>query len=825
MKCSHCHLEYEQSALFKKVINGKEEYFCCRGCEGVFTLLLECNLSDFYERIGETKLTPPKEISDDLAKFDSEAYAKKYIKILGNKNALKISQHSQGNDSSNNDSPQNIPQPDICEVSLIIERIHCIACVWLNQKILNAMSGIIKVDINFTNNKAKIVFDRAQIRLSEIIEKIRAIGYDAQGYDPEMLENINAKERKSYYTRMIVGVFCTMNIMWIAVAQYSGYFLGMESEVKDILNLAGFALSTPTLFYSGFIFFRSGYFGLKNGFINMDLLVAVGSTLTYLYSIYAALSRSGETYFESVTMIITFVLIGKFLEVLTKKSAGDSIDKLNLSVPSIVNVVSNGETRAISPQEVKIGDIILVRSGEKIAIDGILLSQSAIIDSSMLTGESALESKSQNAPLISGSINLENTIYYRATRLFEDSTLNNIINLIQDSLSKKPHIETKANAISYHFSAFVLFCAVATFGFWAWKSGGFEKAMIVSVSVVIIACPCALALATPIATIIGITEAYKRKLLFKEARFLESFAKSDTIIFDKTGTLTHGKPKVVCEVQMREYDRRILCAFAKLNTHPISSGIAEYLGAESSTELANPISNFKQITQKGIIAKCGDLELLGGNKSFLVESGVMINECENDSHTKFYYAVNKQLVAIFDLEDTLKDNAKEVVSAFQSANFRVAILSGDRFAVVESIAKSLNIAEFYAQQCPIDKSAFIDKLHEQGRKIVMVGDGINDAIALNKSDIAISMGAGSDIAIESSDIVLLDDSLVSLERAHKIARKTYATIKQNIKISIIYNLLTIPLAMMGFIIPLFAALSMSFSSILVVLNSLRIKQK
>lgn len=812
-KCSHCHLEYEQSALFKKVINGKEEYFCCRGCEGVFTLLLECNLSDFYNKIGQTTLTPPKTISDDLAKFDSEAYAKKYIKILGNKNAPKISQDSQ------------TTTPDICEVSLIIENIHCIACVWLNQKILNAMSGIIKVDINFTNNKAKIVFDRAQIPLSAIIAKIRSIGYDAQGYDPEMLENINAKERKSYYTRMIVGVFCTMNIMWIAVAQYSGYFLGMEREVKDILNLAGFALSTPTLFYSGFIFFRSGYFGLKNGFINMDLLVAVGSTLTYLYSIYASLSRSGETYFESVTMIITFVLIGKFLEILTKKSAGDSIDKLNLSVPSIVNIVANGETRAISPQEVQIGDIIMVRSGEKIAIDGVLLSQSAIIDSSMLTGESTLESKGKNAPLISGSINLENTIYYRATRLFEDSTLNNIINLIQDSLSKKPHIETKANAISYHFSAFVLLCAVATFGFWAWKSGDFEKAMIVAVSVVIIACPCALALATPIATIIGITEAYKRKLLFKEARFLESFAKSDTIIFDKTGTLTHGKPKVIRESQMRKYDRRILCAFAKLNTHPISGGIAEYLGAESSTDLANPISDFKQIPQKGIIAKCGDLELLGGNKSFLVDFGVAINERENDSHTKFYYAVNKQLVAIFDLEDTLKDNAKEVVSAFQRANFRVAILSGDRFAVVESIAKSLNIAEFYAQQSPIDKSAFIDKLHAQGRKIVMVGDGINDAIALNKSNIAISMGAGSDIAIESSDIVLLDDSLASLERAHKIALKTYATIKQNIKISIIYNLLTIPLAMMGFIIPLFAALSMSFSSILVVLNSMRIRQQ
>ena len=913
--CSHCHLSYDESALFKKVINGKEEYFCCRGCEGVFTLLGEYNLGDFYNKIGATTLSPPKEpsaINDDLAKFDSESYAKKYIKILGRKDSIDSRKNPRDSIDSHRDSKQDSressrknPQdsidsrknqqdsrksknaPELCEVSLIIEGIHCIACVWLNQKILNATSGIISADINFTNNKAKIIFDRNQIHLSAIIAKIRSIGYDAQGYDPKMLENINAKERKSYYTRMIVGIFCTMNIMWIAVAQYSGYFLGMERDIKDILNLAGFALATPTLFFSGFIFFRSGYFGLKNGFINMDLLVATGSTLTYLYSIYAAISRSGETYFESVTMIITFVLIGKFLEITTKKSAGDSIDRLNLSVPTIVSVCESADfersaLKTISPEEVQIGDIIQVKPGEKIAIDGVLLSQNATIDSSMLTGESALESKVQNDALISGSINLERTIFYRATRIFEDSTLNNIINLIQDSITKKPLIETKANAISYHFSAFVLLCACATFAFWAWQSGSFEKAMIVAVSVIIIACPCALALATPIATIIGITEAYKRKLLFKEARFLESFAKSDCIVFDKTGTLTFGKPKVVREVKLRKYNARILRDFVLLNTHPISKGIAELLGefnaksSESSTdsresksnfvdlgrESKSAITDFKQISQKGISAKCGDLELLGGSENFMRECGVRFADLDShesksdfadldshesksdfadlDSHesksdlldsrqssadlSKFYYAINGKLVATFDLQDRLKKGAKEVVATFQKAGFRIVILSGDRFSVVKSIADSLNIAEFYAEQSPIDKSAFIDKLRATGRKVVMIGDGINDAIALNKSDIAISMGAGSDVAIESSDIVLLDDSLQSLLLAHKIALRTYATIKQNIKISIIYNLLTIPLAMAGLVIPLFAAVSMSFSSILVVLNSLRIRR-
>lgn len=797
--CSHCHLEYSEDLLAKKVINGKEEYFCCKGCEGIFRILSESNLSDFYNKIGDVRLSPPKENANDLAKFDSEVFAKKYIKIL-------------------------TPNDTICEVSLIIENIHCIACVWLNQKILHQTYGILQADINYTNNKAKIIFDTNKIALSEIIEKIRSIGYNAEAYDPKILENINAKERKNYYTRMIVGIFCTMNIMWIAVAQYSGYFLGMEKDIKDILNFAGFCLSTPTLFYSGFIFFRSGYFGLKNGFINMDLLVSTGATLTYIYSIYASLSRSGETYFESVAMIITFVLIGKFLEITTKKSAGDSIDKLNLSIPTVINILQGDKIQSITPQEARIGDIILVKPGEKIVLDGILLSNTAIIDSSMLTGESLPETKKQNDAIISGSINLTQSITYKATKCFEDSTFNNIINLIQDSLHKKPHIQTKANAISYHFSAFVLLCAIATFIFWSIKDGDFEKAMIIAVSVIIIACPCALALATPIATIIGITEAYKRKILFKEARFLESFAKGEVMVFDKTGTLTFGKPKVINEVTINVYDKAILQSFISLNNHPVSNGILEYLQSQNLQNTAKSnISDFKQITQKGIIAKIGNDVLLGGSKDFLVESGVKIDDFKDDENLKFYYAINNTLVAIFSLQDKPKDNAKHIISSFQKAGFRVVILSGDRKKVVESIAKSLNIDEFYYAQSPIGKSDFIDALHKKQLKTIMIGDGINDAVALNKSDIAISMGKGSDIAIESSDIILLDDRLESLLLSYKISQKTYATIKQNIKISIVYNMLTIPLAMAGFIIPLFAAMSMSFSSILVILNSLRIK--
>ncbi|RDU62623.1 heavy metal translocating P-type ATPase [Helicobacter sp. MIT 14-3879] len=791
--CSHCHLEYDEKNIFEKKINGISEYFCCRGCESVFRILQDANLKGFYEKLGDNTLSPPKEYKNDLAKFDTESFENKYIKKL----------------------------PTYSEISLIIEGIHCIACVWLNQKILNNTKGIISVDINYTNNKAKILYEPNKLSPSKIIEKVRSIGYDAQAYDPKIIEDINTKERKDYYTRMIIGIFCSMNIMWIAVAQYSGYFLGMEISIKDILNFASFMLTTPTLFYSGWIFFKSGYSGLKHGFINMDLLVSFGSTLTYIYSIYASITHSGETYFESVTMIITFILIGKFLEVRSRKNAGDSIDKLYASIPSHINIIKNNKILSISPQEVEIGDIIEVKPGEKIIIDGILLDKIALLDSSMLTGESEFVKKDFNDILFSGSINIEYTIHYKATKKFEDSTMSNIINLIQDSINKKPNIESKANAVSYHFSAFVLMIAIITFILWAFFSGSGEKAMIVAVSVIIIACPCALALATPIATIVGISEAYKNRILFKEAKFLETMAKSDTIVFDKTGTLTFGEPKVVNIEILEQFNKDILYSFVRLNDHPISNAISEYFKDSNILEL----NNFKQINQKGIQAKYKDSILLGGSRDFIKECGVNIDFKENDSYMKFYFVIDNKLIAIFSMQDKLKDDAKYVISYFLNNHFRVVILSGDRLEVVKDIAKELGVSEYYAKQSPLDKSNFIDKLHKNGHKCIMVGDGINDAIALNKSNIAISMGKGSDIAIESSDVVLLDDSLKSLLLSYKLAKKTYQTIKQNIKISIIYNLLTIPLASFGFIIPLFAALSMSFSSLIVCLNSLRIKRK
>lgn len=349
--CDHCHLEFDEKVLLKTKIGKEEKYFCCKGCEGVYKLLNSEGLEDFYSKLGNNTLEPATQIleNESLDSFDSAPFFERYVSVKEN----------------------------LCEISLILEKIHCIACVWLNEKILAKTNGIIKVNLNYTNNKATILYNPKAIKISQIIQTIRQIGYDAHAYDPRLQEAYANKEKRDYYIKMVVGIFCVMNIMWIAVAQYAGYFSGISNEMRNILNFAGFALSTPVLFFSGIIFWRGAWAALKFRTPNMDLLVISGASLAYLYSIYASF-KGGETYFESVAMIITFVLIGKFLEVRGKKSAVDNLDKLNAQMPLSVRVLQtpqNSEsqiTRDSNPtqdfqeiaiESVRVGDIVQVRPG------------------------------------------------------------------------------------------------------------------------------------------------------------------------------------------------------------------------------------------------------------------------------------------------------------------------------------------------------------------------------------------------------------------------------------------------------------------------------
>ena len=798
--CTHCHLEFKESVLIKEEEQEDSveqiviRYFCCKGCQGIYHLLSDEGLESFYEKVGNTTLTPPTNQYEDSSNFDARAFYDKFVKV--NKDGFN-------------------------QVSLIIEGIHCSACVWLNEKALHKMDGVIEANINFTSNKATIVWTEELLKLSDIINMIRAIGYNAFAYDTSLQEAHANAQRREYYQRIIVAIFFSMNIMMIAVAQYSGYFTGITQEMKTIFNIAEGILSTPVLLYSGWIFFRGAYYGVKNKVVNMDILVATGASLTYLYSIYITIFELGEAYFDSVAMIITFVLVGKFLEVLSKKSAADTLDLIAKQIPSEVNILQDGKIVACKLGNVGIGDIVVVSSGEKVLLDGKIIEGEGSFDESNLTGESEPIYKSIGDKVVSGTVSIDADIHFQATKDFEHSTLSSLVSLLESAINKKPRIEQLANKLSEYFSSIILGLSLVTFIVWWLWPHSFDVAFMVGISVIVIACPCALALATPVATLVGLSLGAKRGILFKEAAQLETMAKVDTIVLDKTGTITVGKPEVINETIYKDFDKVTLYSLVKRSNHPVAKGIAQYLKHDAMDEYI--LDEYTQVPASGITAKHNEHILLGGNVKLIVENGLVSNYVSDN--TLFYFAVDGEVVAIYELRDTIKDNAKTIVENFKNRNIDVIMLTGDNKDIASIIASEVGITNFLSEQTPEDKSNFIEKLHEENKTVVMVGDGVNDILALANADIGIVMGNGSDIAVDVSDVVLLNDSLKSLEDAFKISRTTYGLIKQNLGISLLYNAITIPLAMLGYVIPLVAAISMSLSSLLVVGNSMRIRYK
>ena len=794
--CTHCNLTFDESVMITEEHPDKRLYFCCKGCQGVYHLLEAEGLDSFYDKLGDTKLHPAVTQSEDLEKFDLEGFKNKYIKET---------------------------EEGLYEINLIIEGIHCSACVWLNEKVLHKTPGVIEATINYTNNKAKVVWDPDEIRLSKIIETIRSIGYNAYPYDPALQEERANKTKKEYYSRILVAVFGSMNIMWIAIAQYAGYFSGIEQRFKDILNVAEFILATPVLFYSGWVFFRGAYYGYKNRIVNMDTLVASGALLAYIYSIYAMITQRGEVYFDSVAMIITFVLVGKYLEVLSKKHAVDTLDTIMGNTPTEVTVIQGDEKSLVSVENVVLGDIIELKPGEKVVIDGVVTFGEGSFDESSLTGENEAVLKKRDDTVLSGSICLDSVIRYEATKDVSSSLLHSIVSLLEESITKKPRIERLADTISGYFSTVILLIAMLTFGVWWYFGGSFEHALIVGISVIVIACPCALGLATPMATLVGISLAAKRNILFKEAGFLETMAKSDLLALDKTGTITEGRPSVVTHTAYSDYDPTWLFALVNTSDHPISKGIGNYLLQEHSDGFPPlPLEAIKTIQAKGIKAEHEDHTLLGGNALFMEEHHIVYEDTPSE-HTLFYFAIDGKLVARFELSDTVRQGAKETIDAIRKLGIRVVMLTGDHEKSALRIAKEVGIDEVHARLLPQEKAARIDRFHEEGHIVVMAGDGINDTVALARSDIAIAMGGGADVAISVSDVVLMNEEPQSIYEAYRISRRTYRAVKENLGFSLLYNLIAVPLAVLGHVTPLVAALSMSLSSLIVVGNSMRIK--
>ncbi|OOQ36615.1 heavy metal translocating P-type ATPase [Helicobacter pylori] len=787
MKCSHCQLEFKESELFKETINHKELYFCCTGCARVYALLLDLNLESFYDKLNDSTLAP--------------------VTPQDSMNALELEQALEENNKSD------------FILNLLLEKTHCNACLWLNQKVLERLKGVKKVSVNFTTHHLQIVFDKS-LNPKEIIQKIESLGYGAKIYNAKNYALKAQKEQRSYLLTLSVGFFATMNLMFIAIAKYASYGgasygganygAGMDKLMQRNLDLVSLFLSLLVLVVVGRFFIKGAFYGLKNGVLGMDLSVSFGALSAFVYSIYAMLV-SQETYFEASSTILTLVFGSKFLELKARLFANEKCLALESHEIHSVIVVEKDKQIEKHPKDVAIGSVVWVPSGAKIALDGVLLNH-ASVDASLISGEFKPLELGVNDPILGGYVNVGVPFSYQVGATFQNSRLSGLLETLKKSFLEKPLIESSANKIADIFSKAVLLLAFVSFLLWQFGLGGnFEKALMVCISVLVISCPCAFALATPIALVIGV---FKNPLIvFKEALFLETLAKVKKIFIDKTGTLTQKEVLLKEKIIYKEFDGRLLKSLLKTREHLAHSAILKTLdGDEVDLEKIEFFAH-------GLKANYQNETLLVGSLKFLKSMGVDLKVKES-ANIMVGFAKNKTLCALFILEERLKANAKEVIQALQNQGLELEILSGDNESSVKECAKKLGISKYHAHLTPEDKAQIVSSY--QG-VCAMIGDGNNDALALKQASVSLGFEKSA-LSKSACDILLLEEDLSLLKKAFDNAQKVYQVVLQNIVLSLIYNAILIPVAMLGYINPLIASLSMSASSLLVVLNSLRLKR-
>ncbi|WRC24803.1 heavy metal translocating P-type ATPase [Helicobacter pylori] len=787
MKCSHCQLEFKESELFKETINHKELHFCCAGCARVYALLLDLNLESFYDKLNDSTLAPVTP-QDSMSTLELEQALEE-----NNKGELIL--------------------------NLLLEKTHCNACLWLNQKVLERLKGVKKVSVNFTTHHLQIVFDKS-LNPKKIIQKIESLGYGAKIYNAKNYALKAQKEQRSYLLTLSVGFFATMNLMFIAIAKYASYGSasyggasygsGMDKLMQRNLDLVSLFLSLLVLVVVGRFFIKGAFYGLKNGVLGMDLSVSFGALSAFVYSIYAMLV-SQETYFEASSTILTLVFGSKFLELKARLFANEKCLALESHEIHSVIVVENGKQIEKHPKDVAIGSVVWVPSGAKIALDGVLLNN-ASVDASLISGEFKPLELGVNDPILGGYVNVGVPFSYQVSATFQNSRLSSLLETLKKSFLEKPLIESSANQIADIFSKAVLFLAFVSFLLWQFGLGGnFEKALMVCISVLVISCPCAFALATPIALVIGV---FKNPLIvFKEALFLETLAKVKKIFIDKTGTLTQKEVLLKEKIIYEEFDERLLKSLLKTREHLAHNAILKTLnGDEINLEKIEFFAH-------GLKANYQNETLLVGSLKFLNAMGVDIKTKES-ANIMVGFAKNKTLCALFILEERLKNNAKEVIQTLQNKGLELEILSGDNESSVKECAKKLGISNYHANLTPEDKAQTISSYKGV---CAMVGDGNNDALALKQASVSLGFEKSA-LSKSACDILLLEEDLSLLKKAFDNSQKVYQVVLQNIVLSLIYNAILIPVAMLGYINPLIASLSMSASSLLVVLNSLRLKR-
>lgn len=723
----------------------------------------------------------------------------------------------------------------------------CASCAISVESYLKPQKGIQTVRVNYPNQSVHLEYDASVISIDQIRNKVKEIGYDlilgTKEVSRKKFEEKEAKRLHELKWKLIVASLFSIPIFIMAM-----FFMGRIPYENFIM----FALALPVVFWSGAEFYSNAWKKMRHFSSNMDTLVALSTGVAFLFSVFntffpsylQAYGLMPHVYYESAVMIITLILLGRFFEEKAKGKTSSAIQKLINLTPKQVTVIRNGEMVEVSLSEIIMGEMIVLKPGDKVPVDGKVRKGESFIDESMLSGEPIPLFKSKGDNVFAGTINQKGSLRIYATKVGDDTVLSQIIRLVEKAQSSKPAIQRLSDKVAGIFVPIVILLAILTFVIWYFLGPPpvFTHAFLNLITVLIIACPCALGLATPTALMVGIGKGASQGILIKDAQVLETAYKLTTLILDKTGTITAGKPSVTNQFWNEEEDtvliKQIVLASELESEHPIAAAIVEALSIENQPTLE--LDHFESITGHGVRASVKNVRYLIGNESLIQQQNVKMdakfereaNSWKKQAKTVIYIAKELTVVGILAVSDPVKPSSKEAVKALQSMGIEVIMLTGDHPATAAAVAQAVGITTYRANFLPADKGNFIEALQKEGKVVAMVGDGINDSNALAQANVGIAMGTGTAIAMESAGITLMNGDLNQIRKAIDLSQQTMKTIRQNLFWAFIYNIIAIPIAAgvlypsFHFLLnPMIAGAAMSFSSISVLLNSLRLQQK
>jgi Cu2+-exporting ATPase len=776
---------------------------CCTGCEAVARSIVDSGLTEYYrhrDALPESRREALPQELQELGLFDHPDFQKSFVRPVGEYER---------------------------EAALILEGITCAACVWLNEQHVARQPGVSAIEINYATRRARVRWDERVARLSDILAAIQAIGYRAYPYDVERSEQVAARERRSALWRLFVAGFGMMQVMMYAIPAYLAGEGDMTPDIAQLLRWASLILTLPVVLYSAAPFFARAWRDVRLRRLGMDVPVALGVGAAFLASCWATVKGAGEVYFDSVAMFVFFLLCGRYLEMLARQRAVRGVEEMGKVIPAFAERLPHWPDPApqrVAVSELVSGDVLRVRPGEVIPADGVVLDGQSEANEALLTGESAPVAKRQGSPVTGGSINTASPLVIRVEQVGDATRLAAIQRLMERAAMEKPRVVELADRVAGGFIVALLILAVVTGVGWYLIEP--SRALWVFVSVLVVSCPCALSLATPAALTVATDSMARLGVLVTRGHAIETLAKANRFVFDKTGTLTHGRMVVDEIVAIDRAEPELLAVAAGLEAaseHAIAGGVRRAAGAAVAA-----VTDLRAVTGQGVEGRLGGLPVRLGRPEFVAE---LVGMPLPDSLQRLNRAMGSVVVlggpgqwwGGFLLADSLREEAAFLMAALAQRKRGLSILSGDSVPAVAAVAGTLGIGDFRGGLSPQAKHQALLAYQSQGDVVAMVGDGVNDAPVLAQAQVSVAMGGGTDLARNQADLVLLTENLGALVAALDLADRSLRVIRQNLWWAFAYNFTAIPLAMLGLVTPWMAGIGMSVSSLLVVLNAMRLR--